>query len=84
MKAMNKKRKKQGHSTSNKGTNGVAASEEKKGKNAVSAASCRLAQKGRFPPDDMLLQREDWTEFRDPNRISNKAGVPFEQLQRLL
>src|SRR6516165_9106632 len=35
-------------------------------------------KKGEISP--ALFRRDDWMEFRDPNRISNKAGVPFAQL----
>src|SRR5689334_18905203 len=35
-----------------------------------------------FPP--VVFCRDDWMEFRDPNRISIKAGVPFEQLPKVV
>jgi hypothetical protein len=30
----------------------------------------------------VIFCRDDWMEFRDPNRISNRAGVAFEQLPK--
>ena len=35
-------------------------------------------------PASELFRRDDWMEFRDPNRISNKAGVAFEQLPKVV
>jgi hypothetical protein len=31
-----------------------------------------------------MFRRDDWMEFRDPNRISNKAGVAYEQLPKVV
>src|SRR5262245_29563860 len=35
-----------------------------------------------FP--DELIRRDEWMDFRDPNRISNKAGVVFSQLPKVV
>jgi hypothetical protein len=35
-------------------------------------------------PEPLVFTREDWTEFRDPDRISAKAGVSVENLPRVL
>src|SRR5262245_32538990 len=37
-----------------------------------------------IPPDGIQFRRDDWIDFRDPNRISSRAGVPFEQLPHLV
>lgn len=35
-------------------------------------------------PDPLVFTREDWTELRDPDRISAKAGVPLGELPRVV
>src|SRR4051812_360753 len=32
----------------------------------------------------IVYTREDWTEFRDPARISNRAGVKWEKMPHVL
>src|SRR5947207_2677071 len=39
---------------------------------------------GEIPPDAILFHRDDWMDLRDPNRISNKAGVAFEHLPKVV
>ena len=42
-----------------------------------------LQKTGKVSPTPVMYRRDDWMEFRDPNRISNKAGVAFERLPKV-
>lgn len=69
------------------GSTMVVAAGKTGAKRAGDRLADRPAETGRISAGSdapLLCQRHDWTEFRDPNRIANKAGVKFADLPKVV